>query len=118
MIGLMLAMIGIYGVLSYSVSQRTREIAIRSALGATRARILTMVVGDALMLAAGGIVIGLTAAAAGTRAISDLLHGTDARDPIVYFMVAVGIVVVTAIAALVPARQAAKTQPVDAMKTG
>jgi putative ABC transport system permease protein len=115
-LGLMLALVGIYGVLSYSVGQRTREIAIRSALGATRGRIIGMVVTDALALAAAGLVIGLAVAASGMRVISGLLHGTDARDPLVYVCVAVAVVVMCALASSLPALQAARTAPVDAMK--
>jgi putative ABC transport system permease protein len=116
LLGLMLALIGIYGVLSYSVGQRTREIAIRSALGATRARIVAMVVGDALSLAGAGLVIGLGVAAAGSNVMSGLLRGTNARDPVVYAAVALGVVTMSAIAAWLPARQAARTEPVTAMK--
>jgi putative ABC transport system permease protein len=116
LLGLALALVGIYGVLSYSVGQRSREIAIRGALGATRWRIVRMVVGDALALAAAGLVIGLTVAAAGMRVIAGLLHGTDAHDPLVYASVALGITVMAALASYLPARQAARTEPVTAMK--
>ncbi|MFI5233663.1 MAG: ADOP family duplicated permease [Gemmatimonadales bacterium] len=116
LLGLTLALIGIYGVLSYSVGQRTREIAIRGALGATRGRIIAMVVRDALSLAAGGLIIGLAVAAAGSSVMSGLLRGTNARDPVVYATVAAGVVVMSAVAAWLPARQAARTEPVAAMK--
>jgi putative ABC transport system permease protein len=116
LLGLALALVGIYGVLSYSVGQRSREIAIRGALGATRWRIVRMVVGDALALAAAGLVVGLTVAAAGMRVIAGLLHGTDARDPSVYASVALGIIAMAALASWLPARQAARTEPVMAMK--
>jgi predicted permease len=116
LLGLMLALIGIYGVLSYAVGQRTREIAIRGALGATRGAIAAMVVGDALRLAAGGLAIGLIVAALGSRTIAGLLHGTSARDPVVYVAVAVAVTVTTAIASYLPARQAARTELVTAMK--
>jgi putative ABC transport system permease protein len=116
LLGLALALIGIYGVLSYSVGQRAREIAIRGALGATRGRIVAMVVGDALGLTAGGLVIGLAVSAIGTNVIAGLLHGTDAHDPTVYAIVAIGVATMTALASYLPARQAARTEPVDAMK--
>ncbi len=116
LLGLMLALIGIYGVLSYSVGQRTREIAIRGALGASRSRIVAMVVGDALRLTAGGLVVGLGVAALGSSVIAGMLHGTNAREPVVYVLVAVGVVTMAAIASYLPARQAARTEPVTAMK--
>ena len=116
LLGLVLALIGIYGVLSYSVGQRTREIAIRGALGATRGRIVAMVVGDALALAGSGLIVGLAVAAAGSNVMAGLLRGTNARDPIVYAAVAIAIVVMSAVAAWLPARQAARTEPVTAMK--
>ncbi len=116
LLGLMLALIGIYGVLSYSVGQRTREIAIRSALGATRGRIAAMVVGDALRLTAAGLVVGLIVASLGGRVIGGLLHGTDAHDPIVYVVVSIGVVLMSGVASYLPARQAARTEPVTAMK--
>jgi putative ABC transport system permease protein len=118
LLGLMLALVGIYGVLSYSVGQRTREIAIRSALGATRGRIVWMIVGEALVLAAGGLAIGLLVAASGMRVIGDLLHGTNAHDPVVYAGVAVCVAAMAALASYLPALQAARTEPVTAMKTG
>lgn len=115
-LGLLLSLIGIYGVLSYSVGQRTREIAIRCALGASRARIIAMVVGDALAIAGTGLAVGLIVAAAGTRVMSGLLRGADVRDPTVYAIVAVGVVAMSAVAAWLPAMQAARTEPVTAMK--
>jgi putative ABC transport system permease protein len=116
LLGLVLALIGIYGVLSYSVGQRTREIAIRGALGASRARIVATVVGDALRLTAGGLIVGLAVAAFGSSVIAGLLHGTNAHEPIVYIAVAAGIVAMSALASYLPARQAARTEPVTAMK--
>jgi putative ABC transport system permease protein len=116
LLGLALALVGIYGVLAYAVGQRSREIAIRGALGATRWRIVRMVVGDAMALAAAGLAIGLIVAASGMRVIAGLLHGTDARDPLVYASVALGIIAMAALASYLPARQAARTEPVTAMK--
>jgi putative ABC transport system permease protein len=116
LLGLALALIGIYGVLSYSVGQRTREIAIRSALGATRARVVAMVVSDALQLTALGLVIGLSVAALGGRVMTALLRGTNAHDPVVYALVAFVVTVMAALASYLPARHAARTEPVTAMK--
>jgi putative ABC transport system permease protein len=116
LLGLALALIGIYGVLSYSVAQRMREIAIRSALGATRRRVVAMVVGDALQLTAAGLMIGLTVAAFGGRTLATLLRGTNVHDPIVYVSVAIGVTAMAALASYLPARQAARTEPVTAMK--
>lgn len=116
LLGLLLALIGIYGVLSYTVGQRTREIAIRGALGATRGRIVAMVVGDALTLTVGGLALGLLVAALGSRTLAGLLHGTNARDPVVYVAVTAGVLVMSVAASWIPARQAARTDPLTAMK--
>jgi ABC-type antimicrobial peptide transport system permease subunit len=75
-----------------------------------------MVVGDALRLTAGGLVVGLGVAALGSSVIAGMLHGTNAREPVVYVLVAIGIVAMAAIASYLPARQAARTEPVTAMK--
>jgi ABC-type antimicrobial peptide transport system permease subunit len=75
-----------------------------------------MVVGDALRLTAGGLVVGLGVAAFGSSVIAGVLHGTNAHDPVVYVLVAIGIVAMAAIASYLPARQAARTEPVTAMK--
>src|SRR5262249_47285500 len=90
-VGLFLAVLGIYGVLSYTVGRRTREIGIRGALGATRTGIGAMVLRDALGLTAIGLVIGLAVATSATSLIGSLLHGTSRTEPVVYVLVALGV---------------------------
>jgi putative ABC transport system permease protein len=116
LVGLLLAITGLYGVLSNVVQQRTREIGIRGALGATQKRILGMVLTQALSLAAVGIVIGLIAAAFMLRLISATLYGTPALDLIVYGEVAVIFLVVALAASYLPARRAMRIDPATALR--
>jgi putative ABC transport system permease protein len=115
-LALLLAAIGIYSVLSYSVSQRTREIGVRMALGAQTGNVLWMVLAQGLKLALGGIVIGLVAALALSRFISTLLFGLRASDPLTYACVALLLIVVVLVACLIPARRAAKVDPMVALR--
>ncbi len=116
LLALVLATIGLYGVVSYSVSQRTREIGVRVALGASRASVLGMVLLQALGLAAGGVALGWLAAAAGTRAMAGMLYGVSPLDPLTFGAVALGLVGVALLAAWVPARRALLVDPVVALK--
>ena len=115
-LALVLATIGLYGVVSYSVSQRTREIGVRIALGAGRGAVLGMVLLQALGLAAGGVALGLVAAAAGTRAMAGMLYGVSPLDPLTFGAVALGLLAVAVLAAWVPARRALRVDPVVALK--
>jgi putative ABC transport system permease protein len=115
-IGLLLAVIGVYGVLSFEVSRRTREIGIRSALGASRARIAGNTMTDAAKLTAIGVAVGVLVAAFATKLIESLLYTTSPRDPIVYAMVVVAVVLVSLIAAYLPARRAVRVDPIVALK--
>jgi putative ABC transport system permease protein len=115
-VGLLLAVIGVYGVLSFEVSRRTREIGIRAALGASRARIAGNTMSDAAKLTAIGVAIGVVAAAFATKMIGSLLYTTSPRDPIVYLLVVVCIVVVALVAAFLPARRAVSVDPIVALK--
>ena len=113
---LVLAAVGIYGVVHYAVSERTREIGVRVALGATPGDVLGLVVGDGLRMPAIGIAIGLVASFALTRVISHLLFGIGPTDPITFAGVGVVLTVVAAAACWIPARRAARVDPVRALK--
>ena len=117
-IGLLLAVIGVYGVLSYAVGRRTQEIGIRGALGASRQSIGRMVIKDALRLAGIGIAVGLPVAVAAGRGIASILHGTNPADPGVLLVVSGGIVLVAVAASWLPARRAANVDPLVALRTG
>ena len=111
LVGLLLAAIGIYGVLSGSVTERTREIGVRAALGASPRNILTLVLGQGMRLAAVGVVIGLVGALASSRALTTLLFGVSERDPATYIGVTAALLAVAAIACWIPAKRAAQVDP-------
>jgi predicted permease len=115
-LALMLAAIGIYGVMSYAVSQRTAEIGIRLALGADERAILTMIVGNGLRLTAIGLAIGVSLAAAVSWTLSTQLYETSAGDPLTFLGVVTVLGAVAALATYIPARRAARIQPVDALR--
>jgi putative ABC transport system permease protein len=115
-LALLLAVIGIYGVLAYNVSQRTKEIGLRMALGASRSSILGWVLGSGLRLVAIGLGIGLIAAIGLSRVLKTMLVGIDASDPQVYFLVALGLLAVAAIASYIPASRASRTDPLVALR--
>jgi putative ABC transport system permease protein len=111
-----LVAIGIYGVIAYSVAQRTNELGIRIALGATRADILKLVIGSGLLLTGTGIVIGLAGSVAATRLLESLLYETSATDPLTFFVSAILFTVVAAVASYFPARRATRIDPSDALR--
>ena len=115
-VGLLLAITGLYGVLSYVVQQRTREIGIRGVLGAGRADILGMVLSQAMALSIVGVVVGLITAVGTMRLMQGLLYGTPTRDVAVYAAVSTIALVVALVASLGPARRAARVDPVIAMR--
>jgi len=113
---LVLGVVGIYGVVAYAVSQRTREIGIRVALGAQPAGIQRMFVRHGLLLAGTGAVLGLAAAAGVTRLMSSLLFGITALDPLTYAVVSAVLIGAAALASYLPARRATMVDPVDALR--
>ena len=115
-LGTLLAALGIYGVLSYSVSQRIREIGIRVALGAQRRHVLQLVVGHGLRLALFGVAVGALAASAVTRGMGTLLFGVSATDPLTFAIVVLLVAAVAALAAYVPARRAMRVDPMVALR--
>jgi putative ABC transport system permease protein len=115
-LALVLASVGIYGVMAYSVSQRTHEIGIRLALGADRGNLLNMVVGQALVLAVIGAGVGLAGAMGLTRFLSSLLYGVGSTDPLTFALVSLALVSVSAFASYLPARRATKVDPVVALR--
>jgi predicted permease len=115
-IALLLAAIGIYGLMAYTVQQRTQEIGIRMALGANPAKIMRLFMGHGIRLAIAGTVLGLAAAAGLTRLLAKFLFGVKAGDPLAFFMVAVTLVIVTLIAAFVPTTRAMRLDPVKALR--
>ncbi len=115
-IALLLGLVGIYGVVSYLVSLRTREFGVRIALGATASAVKQMVVFQCLTLAVSGIVCGLVAAGMLSSLMTSLLFGVNARDPVTYAVVTSALIVVTAVATWLPATRAANVDPGQALR--
>jgi putative ABC transport system permease protein len=115
-LALLLGAVGIYGVISYSVAQRTREIGIRIALGARRHEVLMMILRQGARLALAGVVTGLLGALLLTQLMASLLYGVGARDPLTYAAVAILLVLVALAASYLPARRATRVDPVIALR--
>lgn len=117
-VALALAAVGIYGVMSDTVTQRTRELGIRLALGAQRSSVVGLVVGHAARLAGAGIGLGLVASLALTRTIGSMLYGVSGSDPLTYAALAALLGAVAIGAAFLPARRATRVDPVVALRAG
>jgi putative ABC transport system permease protein len=116
-LSLMLASVGLYGVLSYLTTQRTGEIGVRMALGAKRDQVLRLMLSDGLRPALYGLVLGIAASAAAVRLIQSMLYGTRSLDPTIFATVAATQLVVAALACLVPAWRASRIDPMQALRT-
>ena len=115
-LGLLLAAVGIYGVLAYAVAQRTHEIGIRLALGAQTKGVLWLVVRQGMLLALIGVALGLAGSLALTRVLSSLLYGVTATDPITFGAVAALLSAVAFVACYMPAQRAAGVDPLEALR--
>ena len=115
-VALVIAAIGIYGVLAYSVNQRTREIGVRMALGATPGRVLNLVVNEGMKMVLVGVVIGLAGGLALGRAVSSLVFGVKVHDPLTFGLVAVVLTAIALAACVFPARRAARVDPMVALR--
>jgi len=116
LLALLLASVGLYGVMSYSVSRRTREIGIRMALGAKQRDVLSLVVGQGMKLSLIGVGLGLGMSLGLTRVLSSLLVGISANDPATFAVISLLLVGVALLACFVPARRAARVDPMVALR--
>ncbi|HEX4683272.1 MAG TPA: ABC transporter permease [Gemmatimonadaceae bacterium] len=116
-LALLLGVVGLYGVLSYVVAQRTREIGVRMALGATAAAVLKQVVGQGTRVVLVGVIIGLAAALAATRLLGTLLYGVKAVDPVMFTAMAIAMIGMGVLASYMPARRASAVDPMEALRS-
>ena len=117
LLALLLAGVGVYGLISFTVTQRVPEIGVRLALGASPRQVFTQVIGHGLRLAAIGVVLGLVGAAAATTLVQSLLFNTSATEPLVYISLSVLLLAMAAIACYVPARRAMRVDPMTALRS-
>jgi len=115
-LGLVLAAVGIYGVIAYTVSQRTHELGLRMALGAREGDVMKLVVRRGMALAGAGVAIGLIASYAMTRLMKTLLFGVSATDPLTFTVIALSLGLIALLACWIPARRAAKVDPMIALR--
>jgi len=115
-LALVLACIGLYGVIAYSVGQRTQEIGIRLAIGAQRSHVLRLIVGEGLELAMIGVALGLIASLLATRVLENMLFGVTATDPLIFAINAAIMIAIAVFACFVPARRASKVDPLEALR--
>ncbi len=116
LLALLLSSIGIYGVISYVVGQKTREIGLRIALGASRSAVMRMILSQGGKLAAAGVILGLAASFALTRLMSAMLFGVSASDPLTFVIVATLLTAVALAACYIPARRAMRVDPMEALR--
>jgi ABC-type antimicrobial peptide transport system permease subunit len=116
-LALLLGAIGLYGVLSYVVAERTREIGLRMALGATTGAVRRMVVSQGARVVIWGVVIGIAAAFASTRLLGSLLYGVNAVDPIVFAAMALVMIGIGVLASYMPARRASSVNPIESLRS-
>ena len=116
-VALALALVGVYGVMAYGVEQRRREIGIRLALGASRERVLAMILSDGMRMVVGGVALGLLAALALTRLLQALLYEVGPRDPVTFLVVSAVLIVAAALACVLPARKAALVNPLETIRS-
>jgi len=115
-IAAVLAAVGIYGVMAYAVTQRTREIGIRMALGATASSVMALVVKQALILVFIGLILGIAGALGLTRFLANELYGVTATDPATFIEVSLGLVAIAVLASLIPTRRAVAVDPTVALR--
>jgi len=116
-LALAIAVVGLYGAISYAVSQRTREMGIRVALGATSRDVLGMVLGDGMIVAGAGIAVGVASAALLARLLTGLLYGIGPSDPASFIAASAGLLALTLVASYIPARRAARVDPIRTLRT-
>ncbi|MGQ0649947.1 MAG: FtsX-like permease family protein, partial [Gemmatimonadaceae bacterium] len=117
LVTIVLAVVGVHGVVSYAAAQRTRELGIRQALGATRASVIALILRGTTVLAVIGIAAGLASAAAGSSLLASLLFGVSRFDPVTFVGVPAAIALVALASSYVPARRAARAAPLEAIRS-